>query len=178
MPSYRGKIHWFWGDTNRPDYPLGNFHVPGATSELPGPGRARSAMSASTSSYFLDEKGFARPTAPIARRGADLDLGPGRARRPRGPRADVRRTTSKVRNMLEVYQHGLVEFHPEIAAVREGRPVPRRGDHPGDYPSGHAFLHTDRGVDYVYYASPYPLIRVPADPDGSATRRRSSRSPA
>src|SRR5439155_8379043 len=26
---YRGKIHWFWGDTNRPSYPLCNFHVPG-----------------------------------------------------------------------------------------------------------------------------------------------------
>ena len=35
---YQGKIYWFWGDTNRPDYPLGNFHVPGATSELPGRG--------------------------------------------------------------------------------------------------------------------------------------------
>src|SRR5688572_26400566 len=22
---YRGKIHWFWGDTSRPDYPLGNY---------------------------------------------------------------------------------------------------------------------------------------------------------
>src|SRR5260370_39483205 len=33
---YRGRIHWFWGDTNQPAYPLGNFQVPGATSELPG----------------------------------------------------------------------------------------------------------------------------------------------
>ena len=32
---YQGKIYWFWGDTNRPGYPLGNFHVPGATSLLP-----------------------------------------------------------------------------------------------------------------------------------------------
>jgi len=32
---YRGKIYWFWGDTNRPGYPLGNFHTPGATSLLP-----------------------------------------------------------------------------------------------------------------------------------------------
>ncbi len=32
---YRGKLHWFWGDTNRPSYPLGNFHVPFATSLLP-----------------------------------------------------------------------------------------------------------------------------------------------
>lgn len=29
---YRGKVHWFWGDTNRPSYPLGNFHVPGAST--------------------------------------------------------------------------------------------------------------------------------------------------
>jgi hypothetical protein len=35
---YRGKIFWFWGDTNRPSYPLGNFHVPGATSDLPADG--------------------------------------------------------------------------------------------------------------------------------------------
>ena len=35
---YRGKLHWFWGDTNRPSYPLGNFHVPFATSLLPGQG--------------------------------------------------------------------------------------------------------------------------------------------
>ncbi len=25
---YRGKVYWFWGDTNRPAYPLGNFNVP------------------------------------------------------------------------------------------------------------------------------------------------------
>ncbi len=35
---YRGKIYWFWGDTNRPGYPLGNFNVPGATSLLPSEG--------------------------------------------------------------------------------------------------------------------------------------------
>ena len=33
---FQGKIYWFWGDTNRPDYPLGNFHVPGAISNPPG----------------------------------------------------------------------------------------------------------------------------------------------
>src|SRR5260370_38096420 len=30
---YRGKIYWFWGDTNRPTYPLVKFHVTGAPSE-------------------------------------------------------------------------------------------------------------------------------------------------
>jgi hypothetical protein len=35
---YRGKIYWFWGDTNRPGYPLGNFDTSGATSALPAKG--------------------------------------------------------------------------------------------------------------------------------------------
>ena len=26
---HRGKVYWFWGDTNRPSYPLGLFNVPG-----------------------------------------------------------------------------------------------------------------------------------------------------
>ena len=36
---FRNKVYWFWGDTNRPSYPLGNFQVPGATSDLPNGGR-------------------------------------------------------------------------------------------------------------------------------------------
>ena len=61
---FQGKIHWFWGDTNRPDYPLGNFHVPGATSELPGQGGLEPEVGVNLL-YFLDDQGFARPTAPM-----------------------------------------------------------------------------------------------------------------
>ena len=32
---YKGKLWWFWGDTGRPAYPLGNFHTTGASSLLP-----------------------------------------------------------------------------------------------------------------------------------------------
>src|SRR5262249_28206275 len=59
---YQGKIYWFWGDTNRPDYLLGNFHVPGATSLLPGRGGLEPEMGVDLT-YFVDDKGFARPTA-------------------------------------------------------------------------------------------------------------------
>ena len=37
---YHGRVHWFWGDTNRASYPLGNFHVPGADFALAGRRRA------------------------------------------------------------------------------------------------------------------------------------------
>ena len=61
---FQGKIYWFWGDTNRPDYPLGNFHVPGAVSLLPGRGGLEPETGVDLT-YFVDEKGFARPTAPM-----------------------------------------------------------------------------------------------------------------
>ena len=51
-----GKIHWFWGDTNRPGYPLGNFQVPGATSLLPGRGGLDPEIGVDLD-YFVDAKG-------------------------------------------------------------------------------------------------------------------------
>jgi hypothetical protein len=32
---YRGKLYWFYGDTNKLSYALGNFSMSGATTELP-----------------------------------------------------------------------------------------------------------------------------------------------
>jgi hypothetical protein len=61
---YKGRISWFWGDTNRPSYVLGNFHVPGADSELPSQGGLDPEVGVDLT-YFVDEKGFARPTAEM-----------------------------------------------------------------------------------------------------------------
>src|SRR5919197_4482056 len=61
---YRGKVYWFWGDTNRPGYPLGNFQVTGATSTLPDRGGLDPEVGVDLT-YFVDEKKFARPMAPM-----------------------------------------------------------------------------------------------------------------
>lgn len=34
---YRGQLYWFYGDTLRASYALGNYSMTGATSVLPGP---------------------------------------------------------------------------------------------------------------------------------------------
>ncbi|MBI4586649.1 MAG: hypothetical protein HY717_21770 [Planctomycetes bacterium] len=156
---YRGKIYWFWGDTNRPGYPLGNFNVPGAVSLLPQDGGLDPEAGIDLT-YFLDGQGFARPMAPMP--------GPGptwidgliaffdEAGRERLFAAYV-----KVRGFLEVYQHGLAEFNSEkeqfekAAQFEEGAPV---------YPGGHPFLHQAGEIRYVYFANPIPLARVPAAP--------------
>ena len=38
---YKGRVRYFWGDTNRAAFPLGNFFSTGATSCVPVPGRGR-----------------------------------------------------------------------------------------------------------------------------------------
>ncbi len=174
---FQGKIYWFWGDTNRPDYPLGNFHVPGATSELPGQGGLDPEQGVNLS-YFLDDKGFARPTAPMPGDGPTWISGLV-VLQDRGGSERMFAIYAKVRNMLEVYQHGLAEFHPESQRFEKVAEFPERGRYSGDYPSGHPFLYTDRGVDYVYYASALSAGPRPGGPaSSSATRRRSRRSRA
>jgi hypothetical protein len=160
---YHGKIHWFWGDTNRPDYPLGNFHVPGATSELPGRGGLDLDAGVNLT-YFLDDRGLARPTAPMPGEGPTWISGL-IVLNDRENRERMFATYVKVRKAMEVYQHGLVEFHPETHRFEKIAQFPDAATHPGDYATGHPFLANDHGVPYLYYANPYPLIRVPADPD-------------
>jgi hypothetical protein len=139
--------------------------VPGATSERPGQGGLDPDLGVNLS-YFLDDRGFARPTAPLPGEGptwiSGLIVLPDHNDKDR-PRMFA--TYVKVRNQLEVYQHGLVEFQPDSRRFEKVVQFPEASVHPGDYPSGHPFLHRDGGVEYIYYANPYPLIRVPADPE-------------
>jgi hypothetical protein len=60
---HRGQLVWIWGDTNRPAYPLGNFHASGATSALPGPGVLHPELGVDLE-YFVGPNGFSRAMAP------------------------------------------------------------------------------------------------------------------
>jgi hypothetical protein len=154
---YSGKVYWFWGDTSKPSYPLGNFHVPGATSSLPGDGGLDPEKGVDLD-YFLDAKGFAKPTCQMPGEGPTwisglIVLKDGDKERLFAPYV-------KVRKVLEVYEHGLAEFDDDqkqfqkVLAFDKDAPL---------YPQGHPFLHTAAGTQYVYFAHPYPLIRVRAD---------------
>ncbi len=60
---YAGKLFWFWGDTLRVGYPLGNFGASGATSMLPGAGGLDPSRGVDLS-YFTGKDGFSRPMCP------------------------------------------------------------------------------------------------------------------
>jgi hypothetical protein len=157
---YRGKVYWFWGDTNRPSYPLGNFNVPGATSRLPADGGLDPAVGVELS-YFLDDKGFAKETCPMPGPGPTWIHGLV-ALKDSGGRERLFAGYMKVRKEMEIYERGLAEFNDEKQQFEKVRAIDK--DTPL-YPRGNTFLHKDRGVEYVYFATPYPLVRVPADPE-------------
>lgn len=60
VTDYRGKRYWFWGDTDRIAYPLGNYAVSGATSEIPGLDPALGV----DFTYFTNKEGFSRAMCP------------------------------------------------------------------------------------------------------------------
>ena len=194
---YRDKIHWFWGDTNRPDYPLGNFHAPGATSELSGRGGLDPDAGVNLT-YFLDDKGFARPTAPMPGDGPTWISGLV-VLRDRDGHERMFANYVKIRNMLEVYQQGLVEFQPDSQRFEKVAQFPDLADSSGGLshrpplppqgsggrvrllrqplsadprPGGSGAARRSRVVRVVHL----PEGRHDADPSRSSTAARTARS--
>jgi hypothetical protein len=157
MAPYRGKFYWFWGDTNRPGYPLGTFHTPGATSELPGRGGLDPDVGVDLT-YFVDETGFAKPTAKMPGDGPTW-LGGLAAFRDETGQERLVAGYSKVRQNMETYEHGLVAFNPEKAAFEKVAKFPLKS---AIRPSGHTNQHKERDTEYVLYTTPFPLTRVRA----------------
>jgi hypothetical protein len=153
---YRGKLYWFWGDTNQSRYPLGNFHVPGATSELPGRGGLDPDKGVDLS-YLVDDRGFARPTCKMP--GSGPTWVTSLVTLPHGGRERLYASYVKVEPPLKVYARGLAAFNDDkqeferVAEVEMAAPA---------FPTGHALRHAEGGIDYIYFAHPYPLTRVRA----------------
>lgn len=174
---YRDRIYWFWGDTNRPSYPLGNFHVPGATSELPpagGPAPDSAGEPAPNTStglapdvgvdltYFTGPDGFARPTAQLPGAGPTWIQGLVVLTSPDGSER-MFASYAKIKPPLEVYERGIVEFDDRSASFQPRRKLELNAPW---YPTGHPLRHQAPEQDeYIYFPQPFPLVRVRATAD-------------
>lgn len=69
--EYNNKLYWFWGDTDRPAYPLGNFRVTGATSMLPSKGGLDPDVGVNLD-YFTNQDGFVKSLVPPLPDGAGI----------------------------------------------------------------------------------------------------------
>jgi len=160
---YHGKLFWFWGDTNRAAYPLGNFKTTGATSELPGHGGLDPDVGVDLN-YFVGDAGFVKSMAPLESPGPVWISG-----------VVVLRDASKRERMFAYYdkirgtetsfssvERGLVEYDDQSETFRHAVTFPMQGPFPG---GGHPLVYKDGGTEYFAFCDPFPRVRVRAEMD-------------
>lgn len=155
---YRGKIHWFFGDTNRQSYAIGHFGTSGATSELPSRGGLDPEVGVDLN-YFTNDKGFSRPVFKPA--GAQLKWLDGlmvlkdeQGRERLIAKCDTRKSlTELLDRQLMVFNDQTDSFEP-LCSVPLDAPL---------YVRGHPFQAEVKGKTYCYFCDPFPSTRVAAD---------------
>jgi len=155
---YRGKIYWFYGDTSRESYPLGQFAMSGATSDLPDKGGLDPNVGVDLA-YFVDDEGFSRKMAPLPEHGmvwldGFLTL-PDESGRER-----LVAHYALMKSLGERIEHGLMVCNDEKEVFER---LVRLDDKVRLHPQGQAFRATTGGQAYWYFAQPYPFVRVKAN---------------
>jgi hypothetical protein len=150
---YRGKIYWFWGDTSRAAYPLGNFSTTGATSNLPEKGGLAPAVGVNLN-YFSDGKGFVKKMAPMN--------GPGpvwidglMVLKDESGQERMLAHFSRMKDLGTRLERGLIEWNDKTEQFDKLKPVAL--DAPLS-PGGHPFRATVDGAEYFYFPVPYPAV--------------------
>jgi hypothetical protein len=158
---YRGQIHWFWGDTSRAAYPLGQFNTSGAVSDLPEKGGLKPGVGVNLK-YFA-EKGFSRPMAPMKEKGpvwieGVVVLNDGSPERQGHERMLCH--FSRMKDLGTRLERGLMVYNDEKNIFEKSVSVPLDAVLA---PSGHATRVKLDGQEYFYFSGPYPAVRVKAD---------------
>jgi len=151
---YRGKIYWFWGDTERASYPLGNFAASGATSEWPGRGGLDPGVGVDLT-YFVDASGFSKGMCPNFGPGLQWIEGVMTVPDESGHERLVARVSSQ-KGLAPAYAWHLAVFNDE-KEVFESKV---RWEITEGHDSSHPFHARVGGVEYLYL---YPNLRVRAE---------------
>jgi hypothetical protein len=155
---YRGRVFWFWGDTNRAGYLLGQFGTSGAVSDLPESGGLDPSLGVDLS-YFAGENGFSRPMFELDRKGLVWVDGVFTVNDAES-RERLLCHYSVMQDLGTRLAHGLAAFDDERELFE---PVVEFANDAPLYPRGQAFYVRDADdTGWVYFATPYPQVRVRA----------------
>jgi hypothetical protein len=156
---YRGKIFWFYGDTNRPGYPLGQFGTSGATSELPTNGGLDPSVGIDLN-YFTDKSGFSRPMIAIDGPGVKWLTGIMTVPDENGKEKLVARYDRR-KGLGERYEHGLMVYNDQKEVFEKALALEKNAPL---FPDGVPVKVKVDETDYYYFPAPFiaPLVRVKA----------------
>ncbi|MCP5521637.1 MAG: hypothetical protein H7A46_08825 [Verrucomicrobiales bacterium] len=164
LATHNGRLFWAWGDTTLARYPLGLFHMSGATTD-PRPLPSFEPPVQLRYDYFRDEKGDVRVVARMPGEGPTWISGmvslPGSDGTPR-----LVATYVKIQNLLSAYETGLCVWDEPEARFKPHRVIWKRSSEspkPPPVPDGHpVFWQDGAGKLQVLFGDPFPRLRCEA----------------
>ena len=153
---YHGRIFWLWGDTNVPQYPLGNYHTTCATSAAPAV-----AEKGIVFDYFMDPKEpkRLRGMMPVEAHGAvwlfgllTVDDGSGNE--------VLMAHYGRFTGLSAAEEHGIVQFSDSRGIFESVLALPK--DEKWRFPQGNAVRAKESDGEWFYFAEPFCHTRVKA----------------
>ncbi|MDB6074428.1 MAG: hypothetical protein JWO89_2068, partial [Verrucomicrobiaceae bacterium] len=153
---YHGKIFWLWGDTNVPQYPLGNFRTTCATSPLDGTAEKGLAFD-----YFMDQADpkKLRAMMPVKEQGAVWLFGLLAVADGQGNPV-LMAHYGRHKSLAKPDEHGVVQFNDERGVFENVLPLEK--EEVWRFPQGNAVRVKNAEGDWYYFAMPFCHTRVKA----------------
>lgn len=146
---YKDKYFWIWGDTNTASFPLGNFHVSGATSEI-----RDIDVDQGINFKFFEKDGFVKPLTNIAPNNVPTWIHSLSVVQDQMFAWYIKPKDHK--NLMDIY--GTVKWNDEKSEFELVRTTGK--DHHIRPTGSQTFTHTEDGKLYLYFAQPFPNVRV------------------
>jgi hypothetical protein len=161
--THQGKLFWLWGDTILPGYPLGRFHMIGATTSsrplesLEPPARLRY-------DYFVDAGQVPRNVAQMPGPGPTWLSGLVSLSSEDGT-SHLVASYSKIEPPLTEYECGLCEWNDADSNFAPRRVIWKRSKDsvdPPPLPRGHVVFSDVDGERWAWFGDPFPTLRCRA----------------
>jgi hypothetical protein len=156
--EYRGKLYWFWGDTNKQGYALGQFATSGAVSLKPGNGGLDPALGIDLN-YFTGKDGFSRPMVETGEPGLKWIDNVLVVREDNGDERLICRC-SRRKSLAEEYDRSLLIFNNKSESFET---LVKLTNTKLFTSVSHAIKHSVDGQEYFFFCMPYCTVRVKAD---------------
>lgn len=151
---YRGKLYWFYGDTSRLSYGLGNFAMSGATSDSPDKLNPEVGIDLH---YFTGSDGFVRAMSPIQGEGVVWLSCPVALADSSGLER-MAAWFDRRRGLGAVLENGFVIYNDSLDQFEKTKTCPLN---PAIIPQGQPF-RVEGDSTNLYFMAAYPALRVRA----------------
>lgn len=153
---YRGKIFWLWGDTNVPQYPLGNYQTTSAFTPM-----ALKPEEGITFDYLTDlqNPSRVRHMLPLHDQGAVWLFGLLNVRNKNGEETLVSHF-GRYQGLTAMEEQGIVRFNDASGCFEKVASLDLKEK--WRFPRGHAVKISEPEGEFYYFASPFLYTRVKA----------------